>query len=517
MSKGSASRGFRFVGPTTMYALMQAAGMVDDHLAGCFRRVEPSVAAPAAPAPTCRRSCLSIARAWRSGDEFELDAAHPAPRSVASSSRKPAAPAQSTSSPTESICGSRLQEGAREQSLGALVEVVERPPAPDLVDRDHPHEYAVVTRGRGAEVGVPLRAEVDDHPGLAARVAPRAARARAPAAAGRATRNHARAGTRGSRRAHRRGRTAPSARRTVSRANERASSSSDVGASSASKSTPGVPVDRGHRGRRRARHDCASTSAAWRGLELQGAHRRVGVACEPGQRARASSARCSDERRERERAQVERRRHRRRRAWSRTAEAGAHYAADEGERRVDVRCRVIRRCRSSRAGGPTTAPSTAAYPSRLCSTARHVVSSRCGRPRSRFSSRARCSASSEQTTSMTRRRTSARSARSRHCRRAASAALTASTMTVRPDSSSFSRDLLGDEVRGETRRLVGVDARAQDRGLDRIDRHDRRTEAGADDLADRRLARARQSGHDDELGDAQVTELTVERLLPLHP
>jgi DNA-3-methyladenine glycosylase I len=28
-------RGFRFVGPTTGYALMQATGMVDDHLAGC--------------------------------------------------------------------------------------------------------------------------------------------------------------------------------------------------------------------------------------------------------------------------------------------------------------------------------------------------------------------------------------------------------------------------------------------------------------------------------------------------
>ena len=31
-------RGFRFVGPTTAYALMQAIGMVDDHLAGCFAR-----------------------------------------------------------------------------------------------------------------------------------------------------------------------------------------------------------------------------------------------------------------------------------------------------------------------------------------------------------------------------------------------------------------------------------------------------------------------------------------------
>ncbi|MGR2753157.1 DNA-3-methyladenine glycosylase I [Agromyces arachidis] len=37
MSRGLRDRGFRFVGPTTMYALMQATGMVDDHLAGCFR------------------------------------------------------------------------------------------------------------------------------------------------------------------------------------------------------------------------------------------------------------------------------------------------------------------------------------------------------------------------------------------------------------------------------------------------------------------------------------------------
>jgi DNA-3-methyladenine glycosylase I len=34
-------RGFRFVGPTTLYALMQACGLVDDHLAGC--PVRPAV------------------------------------------------------------------------------------------------------------------------------------------------------------------------------------------------------------------------------------------------------------------------------------------------------------------------------------------------------------------------------------------------------------------------------------------------------------------------------------------
>jgi DNA-3-methyladenine glycosylase I len=29
--------GFVFVGPTTMYAAMQACGVVDDHLRGCHR------------------------------------------------------------------------------------------------------------------------------------------------------------------------------------------------------------------------------------------------------------------------------------------------------------------------------------------------------------------------------------------------------------------------------------------------------------------------------------------------
>lgn len=35
LSKALKKRGFRFVGSTTMYALMQSAGMVDDHLVGC--------------------------------------------------------------------------------------------------------------------------------------------------------------------------------------------------------------------------------------------------------------------------------------------------------------------------------------------------------------------------------------------------------------------------------------------------------------------------------------------------
>jgi DNA-3-methyladenine glycosylase I len=40
MSKDLLRRGFRFVGPTICYAFMQAVGMVNDHLVGCFRRPE---------------------------------------------------------------------------------------------------------------------------------------------------------------------------------------------------------------------------------------------------------------------------------------------------------------------------------------------------------------------------------------------------------------------------------------------------------------------------------------------
>jgi DNA-3-methyladenine glycosylase I len=37
MSKDLLRRGFKFVGPTICYAFMQAVGMVNDHLASCFR------------------------------------------------------------------------------------------------------------------------------------------------------------------------------------------------------------------------------------------------------------------------------------------------------------------------------------------------------------------------------------------------------------------------------------------------------------------------------------------------
>jgi DNA-3-methyladenine glycosylase I len=40
MSKELAGRGFKFVGPTIVYAFMQAVGMVNDHLVTCYRHPE---------------------------------------------------------------------------------------------------------------------------------------------------------------------------------------------------------------------------------------------------------------------------------------------------------------------------------------------------------------------------------------------------------------------------------------------------------------------------------------------
>jgi len=38
MAKELKRRGWRFVGPTTVYAFMQAMGLVNDHLSGCSAR-----------------------------------------------------------------------------------------------------------------------------------------------------------------------------------------------------------------------------------------------------------------------------------------------------------------------------------------------------------------------------------------------------------------------------------------------------------------------------------------------
>jgi DNA-3-methyladenine glycosylase I len=47
ISKDLKKRGFTFCGPTIVYAFMQAVGMVNDHLTGCFRREECAALAKA--------------------------------------------------------------------------------------------------------------------------------------------------------------------------------------------------------------------------------------------------------------------------------------------------------------------------------------------------------------------------------------------------------------------------------------------------------------------------------------
>ena len=44
LSKGLKKKGFAFVGPTTMFALMEAIGVFDPHLVGCFRRADQPLA-----------------------------------------------------------------------------------------------------------------------------------------------------------------------------------------------------------------------------------------------------------------------------------------------------------------------------------------------------------------------------------------------------------------------------------------------------------------------------------------
>ena len=47
MSRDLKAHGFKFVGPTICYALMQSAGLVNDHVVTCFRYEELGAAAPA--------------------------------------------------------------------------------------------------------------------------------------------------------------------------------------------------------------------------------------------------------------------------------------------------------------------------------------------------------------------------------------------------------------------------------------------------------------------------------------
>ena len=79
LSKDLKKRGFTFVGPTTVYAFMQAMGLVNDHLEGCHVRpgvekarglARDSAARPTFPAPSCHSSMTPrIASSGRPAEE----------------------------------------------------------------------------------------------------------------------------------------------------------------------------------------------------------------------------------------------------------------------------------------------------------------------------------------------------------------------------------------------------------------------------------------------------------------
>ena len=54
ISKELKKRGWTFVGPTTVYAFMQAMGLVNDHIEGCFCRAEIEKERSKFKRPNCR-------------------------------------------------------------------------------------------------------------------------------------------------------------------------------------------------------------------------------------------------------------------------------------------------------------------------------------------------------------------------------------------------------------------------------------------------------------------------------
>ena len=68
MSKELARRGFKFCGPTIVYAFMQAVGMVNDHLVTCHRHealAKPSRSSPLPPASRLRESGTTLRKSGK--------------------------------------------------------------------------------------------------------------------------------------------------------------------------------------------------------------------------------------------------------------------------------------------------------------------------------------------------------------------------------------------------------------------------------------------------------------------
>jgi hypothetical protein len=62
MARELKRRGFRFVGPTTAYALMQACGLVDDHLEDCLVTFRHLKIGRLGPSPACKAEICCVER-----------------------------------------------------------------------------------------------------------------------------------------------------------------------------------------------------------------------------------------------------------------------------------------------------------------------------------------------------------------------------------------------------------------------------------------------------------------------
>ena len=85
ISKALKAEGFRFVGPTTVYAFMQSAGMVNDHLVGCFRlcRVRQAAASEREVVTRDAKTSQAPTRAWqRMLSGRRLDLLNPSPADI---------------------------------------------------------------------------------------------------------------------------------------------------------------------------------------------------------------------------------------------------------------------------------------------------------------------------------------------------------------------------------------------------------------------------------------------------
>ena len=142
MAKELKRRGFRFVGPTTAYALMQATGMVDDHVADCWRASADCAGGRPAQRPRKIGFCLAtkaaVALRWSVG-------ARPA-RSCSSASLASASASGGVAGVGERLLDRGVGRGRAGGQPGGQLERGRQ----QLLGLDHRVDQAHLQRGLGA-------------------------------------------------------------------------------------------------------------------------------------------------------------------------------------------------------------------------------------------------------------------------------------------------------------------------------------------------------------------------------